>query len=215
MDGYTPNSSSLLANDDLYPTTNTNTRSVGNNASAGATTNMTSSGTGINTVSHAHAGTGRIYPVVQVVAPENLSEGYTFDVEVNHEILTITVVSVMLLRLYRMYIIIYCVWYLSHQDWTVWKILSFPLFNSPKMSILPFCGTYHIRHHVMSALFSINIKNLHYIEYSLMEVSRKGKPLMGRPRLRYKMRELQPASQLADGRILSLIFVLMVRFILY
>jgi len=68
---------------------------------------------------------------------------------------------------------------------------------------------------LMSALFSINIKNLHYIEYSLMEVSRKGKPLMGRPRLRYKMRELQPASQLADGRILSLIFVLMVRFILY
>lgn len=33
----------------------------------------------------------KIYPVVQVVAPENLNGGFTFDVEVNHEILTVTV----------------------------------------------------------------------------------------------------------------------------
>lgn len=33
----------------------------------------------------------RVYPVVEVIAPESLSEGYTFDVEVNHEILTVTV----------------------------------------------------------------------------------------------------------------------------
>ena len=35
----------------------------------------------------------RKYPIVQLVAPETLSEGFTFDVEVNHEILTVVVVS--------------------------------------------------------------------------------------------------------------------------
>jgi hypothetical protein len=33
------------------------------------------------------------YPVVAVIAPESLGEGYTFDVEVNHAILTVVVVS--------------------------------------------------------------------------------------------------------------------------
>mmetsp|Transcript_12379 Transcript_12379/g.23204 ORF Transcript_12379/g.23204 Transcript_12379/m.23204 type:complete len:311 (+) Transcript_12379:146-1078(+) len=33
----------------------------------------------------------RTYPVVEVIAPETLSEGYTFDVEVNHEILSVVV----------------------------------------------------------------------------------------------------------------------------
>ena len=33
------------------------------------------------------------HPVVVVIAPESLSEGYTFDVEVNREILTVMVVS--------------------------------------------------------------------------------------------------------------------------
>lgn len=33
----------------------------------------------------------RKYPIVQLVAPETLSEGFTFDVEVNHEILTVVV----------------------------------------------------------------------------------------------------------------------------
>ena len=38
----------------------------------------------------------RTFPVVQVVAPETLSAGYTFDVEHNHEIFTVQVVSVIL-----------------------------------------------------------------------------------------------------------------------
>lgn len=34
-----------------------------------------------------------IYPMVQVVAPATLIAGYTFDVDVNHQIYTVTVVS--------------------------------------------------------------------------------------------------------------------------
>ncbi len=35
-----------------------------------------------------------IYPMVQVVAPATLIAGYTFDVDVNHQIYTVTVVSI-------------------------------------------------------------------------------------------------------------------------
>jgi hypothetical protein len=35
----------------------------------------------------------RVYPIVEITAPESLPEGYTFDVEVNHEILTVAVVG--------------------------------------------------------------------------------------------------------------------------
>lgn len=34
----------------------------------------------------------RVYPIVEIIAPESLPQGYTFDVDVNHEILTVTVV---------------------------------------------------------------------------------------------------------------------------
>jgi hypothetical protein len=34
-----------------------------------------------------------IYPMVEVVAPATLIAGYTFDVDVNHQIYTVTVVS--------------------------------------------------------------------------------------------------------------------------
>lgn len=40
----------------------------------------------------------RTYPIVEVIAPESLPQGYTFDVEVNHEILTVTVVGLSLFR---------------------------------------------------------------------------------------------------------------------
>jgi hypothetical protein len=86
--------SSLLEHDEFLLSSTAATRndassvaSVINNRNNNNNNNITSSSTTTN-----RART-RTYPIVEVVAPETLSEGYTFDVEVNHEILSVVVVS--------------------------------------------------------------------------------------------------------------------------
>ena len=49
-----------------------------------------------NTTSAAPSTTTRTYPIVQVIAPETLAQGYTFDVEFNHEILSVVVVRIVI-----------------------------------------------------------------------------------------------------------------------
>ena len=70
--------SSLLANDEFV---------------TASTNNSSSNDPGLNTQvqGNLQPQNKRVYPVVEVIAPESLSEGYTFDVEVNHEILTVMV----------------------------------------------------------------------------------------------------------------------------
>jgi hypothetical protein len=94
-------SSSLLANDapavdnnqyshdfSNYPATPSSTYTANGNTSG-----IVQRPNDPNANSTTATSSARVYPVVEVEAPENLSEGYTFDVQVNHEILTITVVS--------------------------------------------------------------------------------------------------------------------------
>jgi Cys-rich protein (TIGR01571 family) len=71
----TPTTTSLLANDEFLIDDPSRRNNGGGND-----THTTPSPTAQN-----------MHPVVQVVAPENLTGGFTFDVEVNHEILTVTV----------------------------------------------------------------------------------------------------------------------------
>jgi hypothetical protein len=76
------------ANASSTTTTSTNISTTNNQSNA----TQDSSNSGRRSRSN-RTRTGRTYPIVEVVAPESLSEGYTFDVEVNHEILSVVVVS--------------------------------------------------------------------------------------------------------------------------
>lgn len=84
--------SSLLANDEFviepHPNDDYN-YSYSNN-----TTNST------NSTNNTAPTPTRTYPIVQVIAPETLAQGYTFDVEFNHEILTVVVVRIVRSLLY-------------------------------------------------------------------------------------------------------------------
>lgn len=73
-------SASLLQEDEFRPgmTTSTNTN---NNSTAAVTSSVPAS---------------VVYPMVQVVAPATLRAGYTFDVEVNRDMYTVTVVRILI-----------------------------------------------------------------------------------------------------------------------
>mmetsp|Transcript_26724 Transcript_26724/g.30590 ORF Transcript_26724/g.30590 Transcript_26724/m.30590 type:complete len:331 (-) Transcript_26724:119-1111(-) len=88
---------SLIENDELHPpsqsglTLNSSDRIT--HATAVGTSNATTTGgvTTSNTLSTTTDTTTYMYPIVDVIAPAALSSGYTFDVEVNHEVLSVTV----------------------------------------------------------------------------------------------------------------------------
>ena len=89
--------SSLLANDEFVIESDPNDNynyNYSNNTTTN-TTNTTSTNSNSNTSSTAPT-TTRTYPIVQVIAPETLAQGYTFDVEFNHEILSVVVVRTVL-----------------------------------------------------------------------------------------------------------------------
>ena len=56
-----------------------------------------------NNTTSAAPSTTRTYPIVQVIAPETLAQGYTFDVEFNHEILSVVVVRIVIYLLLSIY----------------------------------------------------------------------------------------------------------------
>ena len=100
INGFDQHSSSLLASEDLVQTQyrghgHGHGRGHNNaNGTANDNTNNTNTNTSTSTnTNNSRAVFKKTYPVVQVEAPETLPEGYTFDVEVNHDILTVTVVS--------------------------------------------------------------------------------------------------------------------------
>ena len=104
----TPSASSLLANDELLDDdminipTNYATRTtpgvaagIASNFNTNTNPNITNHNNDATASINANTNTSfqRVYPVVEVIAPETLSGGYTFDVEYNHEVLTVKVVS--------------------------------------------------------------------------------------------------------------------------
>ena len=93
--------SSLLANDEfvIEPNPNDDYNYSYSNNNATTTTNAS-----------ATPSTTRTYPIVQVIAPETLAQGYTFDVEFNHEILSVVVVRIVIVII--IVIIIYDIVYL-------------------------------------------------------------------------------------------------------
>ena len=93
INGFDQHSSSLLASEDLVQTQYRGHGHGHNNANGTAHNNNNNTNTTDTNTNNSRAVFKKTYPVVQVEAPETLPEGYTFDVEVNHEILTVTVVS--------------------------------------------------------------------------------------------------------------------------
>ena len=74
-----PSTSSLLANDEFII--------------HDPSQNNYANGSADPAIAIASATPKRSYPIVEVISPETLMEGYTFDIEINHEILTVEVVS--------------------------------------------------------------------------------------------------------------------------
>ena len=88
-----PTTSSLLQNDEFATSSSLSSSLTFTNDNHHNHNNSNSNRNNNSNTRNIQMNEDILYPIVEVVAPATLRCGYTFDVEVNHEVLTVVVVS--------------------------------------------------------------------------------------------------------------------------